>query len=124
MGSDIQHARSATRHRKALELVRTRFNGVIAHFAAAIDKPPSQVRTWLFPDSAGGRRMGEKMARHIEAKLGLPHDWMDEGNAMPKFQVAELIMRELEAEGVPEQQVVVVLGNLLQIARSSKSRGA
>lgn len=58
-------------------LLEARCSGVISRLSAMIGKSPTQTRALLFPESNGGRWMGEKQAREIELKMGLPALIMD-----------------------------------------------
>lgn len=77
MENDVRKVRLA----HVWRLVEKDFGGVVAKFAAAIDKSPTQVRAILHPDKAGGRPIGEKMARHIESALRLKPGSLDINSA-------------------------------------------
>ena len=49
-----------------------------AEFAEKIGKSPAQVSMWFMKKNEGKRDIGEKLAREIEKKLGLPKYWMDQ----------------------------------------------
>ncbi len=75
---DVQNRRL----RRLRELWATRFNGVTADLARAIGKDANQTRFVLYPDRAGGRRIGERLARQIEERLGLPQGYLDREDGM------------------------------------------
>lgn len=58
-------------------ILQNRFNGVIAELARAIGKDANYTRFILNPEKAGGRWIGEKIARDIEGKLRLSANWLD-----------------------------------------------
>lgn len=70
---DVKNIRLANLHR----LLASRFNGVIARFAEGIGKDANQARFILYPEKPGGRWLGERLARQIERKLGLPDGYLD-----------------------------------------------
>lgn len=78
---DVQQRRL----RRLRELWATRFNGVTADLARAIDKDANQTRFILYPDKAGGRRIGERLARQIEERLGLAPGYLDRESGMEGF---------------------------------------
>lgn len=64
------------RRRRVRTLIDTRFDGVDAQFAGAIDRSPTSVARW-FIKSKNGRGIGERVARDIERRLRLPAGWLD-----------------------------------------------
>ena len=83
-------------------LIDTRFQGVQAAFARAIDRSPSQVNQWL----SGYRKLDGKGARHIEMKLGLSQGYFktaadntQEARApyavLPRWQDADKMIAEV-----------------------------
>lgn len=83
-------------------LVAIRFNGVVAQFARAIGKDRNQARFILHPEKPGGRWLGEKQAREIEATLGLPRlslDFLDGDLSSPSLpDSSDNDAKELSAE--------------------------
>lgn len=82
------------RRRAAVDrLITDRFNGVVAAFALKIERSPAQV--WQFMNS---RAIGEKLARDIELKCGLPQGALDADQAEPPALLgAGLLPDEAEA---------------------------
>lgn len=58
-------------------LLNTKFGGVKASLARGIKKDVNQTRFLLHPEKSGGRWLGEKQAREIEAVLKLDSGWLD-----------------------------------------------
>ena len=54
------------------QIIKERFEGRVVDFARAIERSPAQV--WQFMNA---RSVGEKLARDIEEKLGLPQGALD-----------------------------------------------
>ena len=78
-GPGMQHDLAEMR-RLALERVRNeQFGGNAQALADAIDRDGNQVRQWL----RGHRNIGEKLARHIEAKLGMVRGELDRAGEPP-----------------------------------------
>jgi phage repressor protein C with HTH and peptisase S24 domain len=67
---DIFEARRAN----LLSLIAERFGGTQSAFASAIDRQSDYVSRLVH----GHKGLGERLARHIEATLGLPSGWLDE----------------------------------------------
>lgn len=58
-------------------LIDTKYDGVQSDLANATGIALSQIGQWLTVDGPHARNMGEKSARRIEGKCGLPHLWLD-----------------------------------------------
>lgn len=58
-------------------LTNEKAQGNMAAMGRLIERTRSQVAQYLSPTYNDGRSIGEKVARHIERKLGLPPLWMD-----------------------------------------------
>jgi hypothetical protein len=68
-----------SRHARFLELIDTRAEGRQVDFARMIGRSPALV--WQYVSRH--REIGEKFARHVEAKLSLPKGWMDDLSSGP-----------------------------------------
>jgi hypothetical protein len=68
-----------SRHARFLELIETRAEGRQVDFARMIGRSPALV--WQYVSQH--REIGEKFARHVEAKLSLPKGWMDDLSSGP-----------------------------------------
>ncbi len=67
-------------------IIKERFEGRVVDFAKSIERSPAQV--WQFMNE---RSIGEKLARDIEAKIGLPHGALDgEQQSPPGFTADEV----------------------------------
>lgn len=64
---------SAIRKSRLLSLIESHANGKQAEFAEMVERTPAVI--WQY--ASGHREMGEKFARHIEAKIGVAPGWMD-----------------------------------------------
>lgn len=69
---------SETRRGNLIYLREHRFDGSQADFAAAIDRQPNVISRSINRESSDFRNVGNKLARHIEDKLGLHENWMDQ----------------------------------------------
>jgi hypothetical protein len=79
MGMDVYQIR----RRRLFELISTRFEGRQVDFAHAIGRQPNYISRCLSDNPAHRKKIGEKLARHIEDILDLPLLWMDnEGPSM------------------------------------------
>ncbi len=65
------------RRQRLREIIDTRFNGVAAHFAAAIGREPSYVSRALTDNAKHRKNIGEDLAREIERALRLPAGYLD-----------------------------------------------
>jgi phage repressor protein C with HTH and peptisase S24 domain len=71
-------------------LIDSRCNGVDAECARIIDRQASYVSRLLYlPEKAGAKKMGETIARHIEASFGLPTNAMDKIGAIAKLDAGK-----------------------------------
>jgi phage repressor protein C with HTH and peptisase S24 domain len=71
----------ATRRKRLLQLIQTRFEGNQTKFADAIGRGNAYVSFLLAePGLQHSKNLGEKLASHIEATLGLPEKWLDGGD--------------------------------------------
>jgi SOS-response transcriptional repressor LexA len=68
-----------TRRANIKRLINERFAGNATAFGVAIKRSQSQVSQW----QSDFRSIGEKLARDIEQKLGLPPKWLDEEASTP-----------------------------------------
>lgn len=59
------------------QIIATRFGGVKAHFANAIQTNPVAVQRWWSPPGKLKRNIGSNSARKIEEALALPSGWLD-----------------------------------------------
>lgn len=84
------------RHENLCWLLKHQFNGVQARLAVAVGRDPNQVRVLLRPQGPGGRWMGEKVARDIERRLGLPANRMDVLNGVTGSFDASLTPAQLQ----------------------------
>lgn len=69
------------RRKNLAALVKDVFGKNQAKLAVAIGVKQPQVNRWLSTSSASPRRISETSARHIEARLGLPHNGLDDPNS-------------------------------------------
>lgn len=68
------------RRRRTRQLIKEKFKGVDARFAAHIGKPPTTVARW-FMTGKHARSITASAARHIEKTCALPKYWLEqEGN--------------------------------------------
>ncbi len=67
-----------TREQRLAQIMAEQFDGSIARLSDRLDRDPSYFSR-IFSDEgkAGKKRIGEHLARDIEAKLGLPRLWLD-----------------------------------------------
>jgi hypothetical protein len=65
-------------------IIKERFSGQVADFARSIDRSPAQV--WQFMNQ---RNIGERLARDIEDKLGLPKGALDGNQEAPRGLTAD-----------------------------------
>ena len=67
-----------TRQQRLAQIMAEQFGGSIARLSDRLDRDPSYFSR-IFSDTgkAGKKRIGETLARDIEAKLGLPRLWLD-----------------------------------------------
>lgn len=85
-------------------LIQDRFQGNRAAFCRATEKNPNLINLILSNNEDIRRNLGEKLARDIEEKMGLPDGWLDvgrEGGALGEvytFPVTRL--DAMEASGV------------------------
>ena len=82
-------------------ILATRFGGTIAKLAAAIGRDANQTRFILNPNKPGGRNIGEKLARTIEARLGLDPFTLDNPpttSQSPTFSEGQLQVKEAIAK--------------------------
>ncbi|KJK23984.1 hypothetical protein UB46_13415 [Burkholderiaceae bacterium 16] len=67
-----------TREQRLAQVLEKQFGGSIARLADRVDREPSYFsRVFSSEGKAGKKRIGERLARDIEAKLGLPRLWLD-----------------------------------------------
>ena len=67
-----------TREQRLAQVLEKQFGGSIARLADRVDREPSYFsRVFSSEGTAGKKRIGERLARDIEAKLGLPRLWLD-----------------------------------------------
>lgn len=69
-----RYASRMTRRTQLNRLVAERAKGSQAELATLLGRSASVIWQYL----SGHREMGEKFARHVEAKLHLPRGWMDQ----------------------------------------------
>lgn len=81
------------RERRVRLLINQRFEGVASRLALAIGRSANQVSRWFSEDPNNHRNIGERLARDIEQRLGLPASWLDQAP------------REYEPEDVPNIRV-------------------
>lgn len=67
------------RRRRLIELLHAKFGGRQVDLARALGRPANYISRCLSTNAAHRKPIGEKFARHVEATLGLPDYWMDEG---------------------------------------------
>lgn len=77
-----------TRRKRLRALVKDRFEESPTEFGAAIDRPQDYVSR-LLSNGPHRKNLGEKLARHIEARLDLPVGWLDEISENKGFRVSE-----------------------------------
>lgn len=76
-----------TRRSVLRELIRSRFDGVARQLALAAKKPEGQINDML--SSPPRKSFGEKVARQMETKLGLPSGYFDQpANSVAAGKVA------------------------------------
>jgi hypothetical protein len=76
---DIQDVRRENlRH-----LIQAQYKGVVAAFAGHVIKSPSAISNLLTTNSRWLRPFGEKLARDIEHRVGLPPGWLDVAHEAP-----------------------------------------
>jgi hypothetical protein len=63
-----------------ITLLNSKFDGNQSSFAAKIDQQSSVISRVVNTQSVDHRGIGNKFARAIEQKLGLPINWMDNDN--------------------------------------------
>jgi len=68
---------AATRRANLKYLIEVRLPGGQTELSGLTGFSLSQIGQWLMVDGPNARNMGEKSARRIEDKCGLPHLWMD-----------------------------------------------
>lgn len=97
--------------------IERQFDDVARQFALAVEKPESQINDML----AGRKSFGEKVARDMARKLGLPPDYFDHirnitptgtemgaaspgnyGYSLDPVAVVESIMRDIDDDGRDE----------------------
>lgn len=93
------------RRNNVRRLIQDRFDGITAAFARAIDRDDAQV--WQFLNQ---RPIGEKLARDIEAKLGL------EANALDHEQTRPAFARRLDAQ----EPVAVAYGRSVPVVGTAQ----
>lgn len=93
------------RLKNLLGLLGERFGGVVAEFARAIGKDPNQARFILNPQKAGGRWVGERLAREIEEKLALGRGWLDEDHGGGASEDPEREFLDEIAQGIASHEV-------------------
>jgi hypothetical protein len=71
------------RRRNLLDIRNNRFNESDAELARKLERPDAYVWQLLNGHKKGGRNIGERVARHIEKKLGLPRAAIDYKNLTP-----------------------------------------
>jgi len=90
-------ATAESRRARLRELIRTKYNGVARQFALAAGKPEGQINDML--STPPRKSFGEKVARAMEEKAGLPDGYFDtHGLAAPAFQVSELAPPDYSAK--------------------------
>lgn len=67
----------AVRRARLRRLIQDRFSGVNAKLAEKIERQPDYVSRLLTDKPRHRRDLGEKLARDIERKVGLPLGWLD-----------------------------------------------
>jgi hypothetical protein len=77
MGMKTPPALADTRRLNFKRLIQERYEGSIAAFSRATDKNPNLMALVLSNNPTIRRTMGERQAREIEAKMGLPERWLD-----------------------------------------------
>lgn len=85
--------------------------------ASALDRDESQLSRYL----GGGCRIGHNFARHVEARLTLPHGWMDTTHTHQPFNPLPLqqsLQRFIDSS--PDQQLADTIANLLTLIADKK----
>lgn len=67
----------AIRRSRLRKLIAERFHGINAQLASKIERQPDYVSRLLTEKPRHRRDLGEKLAREIERKVGLPSGWLD-----------------------------------------------
>jgi hypothetical protein len=81
-GDDSQMDNKAVRKRNIEWLVP--LHGGSTEFGKLVERDQVQVSQWL-----GGKPIGDKLARHVEAKLGKPVGWLDQPQWESRLNVQE-----------------------------------
>ncbi len=82
-------------------LIKEQFDGKISSLADAIERAPSYLSRCLTENPDHRKRVGEKLARDIEAKVLLPELWLDQprDESLPAFPNSTLPRRDIISEG-------------------------
>lgn len=109
------------RRRQRLDQIRaSRFEGSIVKLAQAIGKAPSYVGRMLYEEGkAGGKRIGEDVAREIEQALHLPPLSLDaEDEAPPAPDLGALALSALN--DLSEREIEAAIATLEAVLAAKK----
>lgn len=99
--------------RDNLQQLVSQYGGVVA-LAHRIDRDASQISRYLATNGKSSRRIGSKMAAHIEHTLGLPPGWLSTPHrlTLPQHPLVDAACKYLNTS--PDPQVADILASLLQ----------
>jgi transcriptional regulator with XRE-family HTH domain len=81
------------------QVIESRFGGSQAEFSKEASVSPAYLSRILNPESAQHKRIGENLARNVEARLRLPSGWLDDEGASKAREPTTLYGITISREG-------------------------